>query len=100
MSTSAIGALERGSRRAPYRESVGLLANALQLSAFERAEFEAAADRGRGRAPRIAQPPGVPNNLPVRLTSFVDRNEEIPAISALLKLHLLVTVTGSGGVGK
>ena len=100
MSASAIGALERGSRRAPYRESVGLLANALQLPALERAEFEAAADRGRGRGPRISESPRPPNNLPVRLTSFVGRNDEIAAIKALLTLRRLVTVTGSGGVGK
>jgi DNA-binding XRE family transcriptional regulator len=100
MSTSAIGALERGSRRAPYRESVALLADALGLSAGEHAEFEAAADRGRGRAPRIAEPPAPPNNLPVRLTSFVGRNDENAVIKALLTLHRLVTVTGSGGIGK
>jgi hypothetical protein len=60
-----------------------LLADALKLSRLERDEFEAAADRGRGRAPRIGQPPTPPNNLPVRLTSFVGRNEEIAAIKGL-----------------
>jgi predicted ATPase len=40
------------------------------------------------------------HNLPERLTSFVGRNEEIEAIGAFLAVHRLVTVTGSGGVGK
>ncbi len=41
-----------------------------------------------------------PNNLPVQLTSFVGREKEIAEVSDLLgKTHLL-TLTGSGGVGK
>jgi predicted ATPase len=100
MSTSAIGALERGSRRAPYRESVALLANALQLIALERTEFEAAADRGRSRGPRGPESTATANNLPVALTSFVGRDEELVAIKTLLRQHRLVTVTGSGGAGK
>src|SRR5580692_9536250 len=100
MSTSAIGALERGSRRAPYRESVALLANALQLIVLERTEFEAAADRGRSRGPRGPESTATANNLPVALTSFVGRDEELVAIKTLLRQHRLVTVTGSGGAGK
>jgi predicted ATPase/DNA-binding XRE family transcriptional regulator len=100
LSTSAIGALERGSRRAPYRESVALLADALQLSALERTEFEGAADRGRGRASRVPESTAPANNLPVALTSFVGRDEELVAIKILLRQHRLVTVTGSGGAGK
>jgi len=100
LSTSAIGALERGSRRAPYRESVALLADALQLSGLERAEFETAADRGRGRASRVAPSTVSANNLPVPLTSFVGRDEELVAIARLLRQHRLVTITGSGGAGK
>jgi predicted ATPase len=72
----------------------------LQLSAPERAEFEAAADRGRGRASRGAESPGAANNLPLALTSFVGRDEELVAVKTLLRLHRLVTVTGSGGAGK
>ena len=49
MSPAAIGALEQGSRRAPYRQTIVMLANALGLSAEERSTFEAAADRARGR---------------------------------------------------
>jgi len=42
----------------------------------------------------------LPNNLPLQLTSFVGREEEIAEITALLARHRLVTLAGSGGVGK
>jgi len=100
ISASAIGALERGARRAPYRETVALLADALDLSAAERAELEAAAGRARGRSSLPEAETSATHNLPARLTSFVGRAEEIAAIEALLKTHRLVTVTGSGGIGK
>ena len=100
MSASAIGALERGARRAPYRETVALLADALSLSAGEKGELEAAAERARGRPGRVEAERTTTHNLPARLTSFVGRDEEIASITALLEAHRLVTVTGSGGVGK
>lgn len=43
---------------------------------------------------------GVPNNLPVQVTSFVGRESEIEAVTALLAEHRLVTLTGAGGSGK
>ncbi len=39
-------------------------------------------------------------NLPQQVTSFVGRETEIAEITALLGEHRLVTLTGSGGVGK
>jgi predicted ATPase/DNA-binding CsgD family transcriptional regulator len=39
-------------------------------------------------------------NLPRKLTSFVGRQDEIAAVSALLKKRRLVTLVGIGGVGK
>jgi predicted ATPase/class 3 adenylate cyclase len=42
----------------------------------------------------------LPNNLPLQLKSFVGREREIAAISALVEKHRLVTLVGSGGVGK
>lgn len=101
ISAAAIGALERGARRAPYRETVALLANALGLSATDRAELEAAAERARGRrSSHTGGETSAAHNLPARLTSFVGRDEEIAAIVALFETHRLVTVTGSGGIGK
>lgn len=41
-----------------------------------------------------------PNNLPLQLTSFVGRDEELAEIQRLLSKSRLVTIVGSGGVGK
>jgi predicted ATPase/class 3 adenylate cyclase len=42
----------------------------------------------------------LPNNLPLQLQSFVGREAEIAEITALIDKHRLVTLVGSGGVGK
>ncbi len=42
----------------------------------------------------------LPNNLPLQLTSFVGRDEEVAEIQELLARSRLVTLVGSGGVGK
>ena len=41
-----------------------------------------------------------PNNLPVQLTSFIGRENEIVELKQELESHRLVTLTGSGGTGK
>ena len=41
-----------------------------------------------------------PNNLPALLTSFIGREREQAEIEQLIGTHRLVTLTGSGGVGK
>jgi predicted ATPase/class 3 adenylate cyclase len=42
----------------------------------------------------------LPNNLPLQLTSFIGRETEIERVTALLSAHRLVTLVGTGGVGK
>jgi predicted ATPase/class 3 adenylate cyclase len=42
----------------------------------------------------------LPNNLPLQLKSFVGREREIAEITALIAQHRLVTLVGSGGIGK
>ena len=93
LSIVAIAALEQGRRRGPYRDTVTALSDALGLAQNERAEFEEAAAMGRGR-PRIGT-----SLLPDPLTSFIERSE-VGDVSALLLEHRLLTITGSGGVGK
>ncbi|MGB8521262.1 MAG: adenylate/guanylate cyclase domain-containing protein, partial [Candidatus Tumulicola sp.] len=41
-----------------------------------------------------------PNNLPYQLTSFVGRDTDVAEIKALLESSRLVTLTGTGGIGK
>jgi predicted ATPase/class 3 adenylate cyclase len=41
-----------------------------------------------------------PNNLPVRLTTFLGREREIAEVKSLLDGHRLLTLTGPGGTGK
>lgn len=41
-----------------------------------------------------------PNNLPASLTLLIDREQEQVEIARLIDQHRLVTLTGSGGVGK
>src|SRR5437667_44583 len=41
-----------------------------------------------------------PSNLPVQLTSFVGRKEEIEEVKRLLGRTRLLTLTGPGGTGK
>lgn len=41
-----------------------------------------------------------PNNLPVQLTTFIGREQEIAEVKQELQVHRLVTLTGPGGAGK
>jgi len=47
-----------------------------------------------------AYAPARTNNLPLELTSFVGRTEEVEEVTRLLAQGRLVTITGAGGVGK
>ncbi len=42
----------------------------------------------------------MPNNLPLHASSFIGREPEIAEITRLIEEHRLVTIVGSGGVGK
>lgn len=50
--------------------------------------------------PPLGSLEAVPNNLPLRLTSFVDREAEIAEIKQTLSAKHLLTLTGPGGGGK
>jgi predicted ATPase/DNA-binding XRE family transcriptional regulator len=109
MSPEGVGSLERGIRRTPQRRTLELLAQALGLNADEEREFEAAASRsalprpvGMSNAARGSrQAAEMPHsNLPLLLSSFVGREAELRDISALVRDHRLVTLTGTGGIGK
>jgi predicted ATPase/class 3 adenylate cyclase len=66
LSVRGINDLERGVRQSPRKDTVVLLAEALDLSDEERAAFAAAARRGMGRAapaPSGASPPSTVQNV-------------------------------------
>lgn len=41
-----------------------------------------------------------PNNIPIRLSTFIGRRAELTSVCELLRSDRLVTITGSGGAGK
>lgn len=104
MSVGGISVLERGTRRAPQRETLNLLAAALELSPPQRERLEDAArtagNTRRRRTHTGEAPARQLHNLPYALTSFVGRDRESELLRARIAEHRLVTVTGAGGVGK
>jgi predicted ATPase/class 3 adenylate cyclase len=54
----------------------------------------------RADFPRLRSLEALPNNLPLQSTTFVGRETEIADITKLLEENRLVTLIGSGGVGK
>jgi predicted ATPase/class 3 adenylate cyclase len=62
--------------------------------------YQACAPGLRIDFPPLTTAVSYPNNLPIQMTSFIGREKEIAAVIDLLAQHRLVTLTGSGGVGK
>ena len=50
--------------------------------------------------PQLRSVDMLPNNLPVQLTNFVGREQEMAEVKRLLTTTHLLTLTGSGGTGK
>ncbi len=105
LTAQGISALERGLRRAPYRETVRLLAEALGLSREERASLDAAVTRRRGPSQHPAAPPDEQRRydlLPAAPNPLIGREHDEAAAVHLLTHDetRLLTLTGPGGVGK
>ncbi len=112
LSASAIAALERGRRNAPYPGTLTLLAEALGLTPDERAALVEASRRGpvAGASPLApASAPSPPATsalviapLPVPPTALIGRERAEAEVVHLLRpgAARLVTLTGPGGVGK
>jgi predicted ATPase/DNA-binding XRE family transcriptional regulator len=101
VSLDAVGALERGTRRAPYRETVDMLALAMNASDAERAELHTAARRPRKLpgTPLPAAPSGTADALPRDLTQLRGRDAALADLEALADRRL-ITICGAGGIGK
>ena len=97
ISVAAVGSLEQGLRKSPYPVTVNHIADALGLTPDERTTLIRSAKRARDHA---AEPRSMfCSNMPVPLTSFVERAETVE-LEGLLSKHRLITVTGTAGVGK
>jgi predicted ATPase/class 3 adenylate cyclase len=62
--------------------------------------FQLTAPGLRDAFPRLQSVDVSQTNLPVQVTSFVGRAEEVHSIEELLERHRIVTLAGIGGVGK
>ena len=98
ISAKAVGAVEQGARQTPHRQTVVMLADALELSEAEREALYRNADTARARA-RRDRTAFVATSVPRPLTPFIERSE-VDDIAHAIGEHRLVTITGSGGVGK
>jgi predicted ATPase/transcriptional regulator with XRE-family HTH domain len=103
VSPRTISALERGINRAPHRDTVSMLADALQLDDEQRIAFETAARRlVADQEPVPKELRSLPHGLPPQLEPLLGRERDEAATGHLLRqpeVHLL-TLTGPPGVGK
>ena len=93
--------LERGVTH-PYRDTAQRLAAALQLLPADEEPFRAAVQpvRRHGTVRAHTQSALRQENLPIFLTSFIGREQQVGEVTALLDGARLVTLTGVGGCGK
>ncbi len=102
LSGRAVSDLERGARTKPWRGTVTLLADALQLSTEQRSSLEDAIRRGRATpGERVSQPSSL-ESLPAEMTPLLGREQDEAGVVHLLRRGdiRVLTLTGPGGVGK
>jgi len=87
------------------KPSKGLAAILLEKVGIPKSEFDVWIRFARGLTGLPSQETEAtekqrPTNLPASLTSFIGREKELADITGLLSKHRLVTLVGTGGVGK
>jgi len=85
----------------PSRELANILLERLGIPASERLQWISFA-RGTSGFPLSSNPPSNKSitNLPAPLSSFIGREKEQADVAGLIARHRLITLAGSGGVGK
>ena len=101
LSTHAVSALERGTRTRPYPHTLRSLSAALSLPEADHARLIASVPP-RARPARAASDAATarPRDLPVPTTPLLGRDDDVRRVGRLLAEHRLVTLSGTGGVGK
>ena len=107
LSPSAVGVLERAARKRPYPHTVRALAEALGLDEEGRTSLLAAVPKrgdvgaGSSSARQMSEPVRSPA-LPSPTTTLVGRERELEEVAGLIERPgtRLLTLTGTGGVGK
>ncbi|HZU11237.1 MAG TPA: helix-turn-helix domain-containing protein [Chloroflexota bacterium] len=101
VSARAISDLERGTRSRPRRDTVALLADALGLDAEQRRQLAETVTRTRA-VPVATTRRELNTLLALELSPLIGREHEEAAVVHLLRGRdvRIVTLTGTGGVGK
>jgi predicted ATPase/DNA-binding XRE family transcriptional regulator len=99
LSVRGLSDLERGARRAAYRDTVLRLAEALHLNDVERAALRAARRRSDVTSAAVSTSP-IAGTLPIPVSSFVGRDRELAEVQERLATTRLLTLTGPAGTGK
>ncbi|MGA8575798.1 MAG: helix-turn-helix domain-containing protein [Candidatus Cybelea sp.] len=110
ISVQAVGAYERGTRRAPQRDTFVLIVEALKIQGEEYNRLRIAAERGRlrgpgrqrlpDRSPSSERPAARRDNLPRQLPELIGRDDIVTSLRSLLAEKRFVTLAGMGGIGK
>ena len=100
LTAKAISVLERGERKRPFPHTVRAIADALVLSENERASLLAAVPKRSSAATSSASTTVSKSNLPTPSTPLLGRERELLEITTFLPEVRLLTLTGTGGVGK
>jgi predicted ATPase/transcriptional regulator with XRE-family HTH domain len=103
LSARAVSVIERGERRRPYPHTVRSLAEALGLSEDERASLFASLPARSANVLPASAPSSTESGLPLASpTALVGRERDLKGVATFLGRPgvRLLTLTGTGGVGK